>query len=970
MNQNKRNAWKDRLKSWSALFTNKRTVKGARVTYSVVWNLLLLFVIITVLGAAFAGGVGAGYFASLVKEEPIRTYESMQKDIYNYEATSEVYFSDEVYLGKLRTDLYREEVKLEDVSEHVINALIATEDEYFYQHDGVVPKAIMRAVLQEVTNSATQTGGSTLTQQLIKNQILTNEISFERKAKEILLALRLEKFFDKKEILEAYLNVSTFGRNSAGRNIAGVETAANGIFGVDAKDLTLPQAAYIAGLPQSPFGYTPFTQTGERKTEEGLRPGLDRMKTVLNRMYTGGFIEEHEYKEALAYDITKDFTEKNNDDTFEEYPYLTVEIEKRSVDILAKILAKNDGYEEDDLATDENLRAEYLTLANRNLRQNGYKIHTTINKKIYDIFQKVEDEYKDYGRDKPQKYIDPETGEEKTKMEQVEAGAILIENKTGKIISFLGGRDFDKEQVNHATGAPRPNGSTMKPLLVYAPAMELGRLSPGTVLPDVEARLKPGSNDVWPHNYSRNYTGLTSVRNALEKSHNVPAVIAYKNILDQTPAQYLEKMGFSTLLSPDYTNRSTSIGSLEKGVTVEENVNAFGTFANDGKFVDAYMIDKIVDKDGNVVFEHKSEPVEVFSPQTAYLSIDMMRDVINSGTASSLRNRLKFGSDWAGKTGTGHNFQDVWFVATNPNVSFGTWMGYDTPKPLDDGNSTRNINLWAALMNAAYDVAPELVDPEERFKMPGGIVKRSYCAVSGLLPSKACNEAGLVRTDLFNAKHVPTKVDDSLVESKFVWVGEKRYLALDSTPSEFAESGVILNPEYMESLLGHKIRNPEQLLPKSESWAKILVADSKLEENGKKPAVLNIKESKGTITWSAHSEKDIVGYRVYNGDKKVASIKGDAALTYKAGDGSFYVTAVDIAGKESAPSNIIELGQKPVAEKPKEEKPKEKPKPEKEDKPADGEPAEPPADPPAEPSEPPAPPTDEGGGSEDDDDGQ
>lgn len=152
-----------------------------------------------ILGGSFATGVGAGYFAALVKDEPVRSYTSMKKDIYNYTETSDLYFANNVYLGKLRSDLVREEVKIDQVSPNLTNAIIATEDQYFYQHKGVVPKAVFRALFQEVTNSAVQSGGSTLTQQLIKNQILTNEVSFQRKANEILLALRLEKFFNKKK---------------------------------------------------------------------------------------------------------------------------------------------------------------------------------------------------------------------------------------------------------------------------------------------------------------------------------------------------------------------------------------------------------------------------------------------------------------------------------------------------------------------------------------------------------------------------------------------------------------------------------------------------------------------------------------------------------------------------------------------------------------------------------------------------
>ncbi|MEH7442497.1 transglycosylase domain-containing protein [Bacillus sp. JJ1122] len=954
--QEEKQPWKEKLKSLGAFFTNKKTVKGARITYSVIWNMVLLLIIVIVLGTGFAGGVGAGYFASLVKDEQIRPYENMKKDIYNYEETSDLYFANDVYLGKLRTDLYREEVKLDDVSEHLVNAIVATEDEYFYEHDGVVPKAIMRALFQEVTNSSTSSGGSTLTQQLIKNQILTNEISFERKAKEILLALRLEKFFDKKEILEAYLNVATFGRNANGSNIAGVQAAAKGIFGKDAKDLTLPQAAFIAGLPQSPFGYTPFSSNhGILKDEAGLEPGLTRLKTVLTRMHGAGFISDKEFNEAINYDITKDFVkEVPSDNTVEEYPYLTFEIESRAVEILAKILAERDGYEEDDLKQDEDLRAEYNALADRDLRQNGYKIYSTINKDIYNKMQDTAKNYAYYGSDKPQEVPDPDDSNKTiTITEQVDVGAVMIENKSGKIISFVGGRDFDKQQSNHATYTTRQNGSTMKPLLVYAPAIELGSLSPGSVLPDVEVFLN-GPGKAWPHNYDMKYSGLTSARYALTKSYNVPAVLAYKNILGQKPANFLDKMGFSNLTKDDYYNLSTAIGSLQGGVTVEENTNAFGTFANGGKFIDAYLIDKIVDKQGNIIFQHKAEPVDVFSPQTAYLTIDMMRDVIRRGTATAVNGRLKFDSDWAGKTGTGHEYYDSWFVATNPNVSMGVWLGYDHNKPLEKtykglSYGVRTQYIWADLVNDAYDVAPQLVDPAEHFKMPGGIVKRAYCAVSGLLPSSACSKAGLVESDYFISKYAPTKVDDSLVESKFVYVGDKRYLALDSTPAEFAETGVILNPEYMESIIGHKIRNPQQLIPKKDAWSKILVADDKLSENGKTPASPGIKLSGNTITWGKHPENDIVGYRVYNGKQKVGSIKAGAALVFKAGSGAFYVTAVDIAGKESAPSNIVEIG---VPKDPKPADPPTDPKPN--DPPADPKPKDPPTDP--KPKDPPPPP--------------
>jgi len=910
--------WKEILRSGLRLFTNKKATKGARISFQVIWNLILLLIIVMVIGGAFAGGVGAGYFASLVKNEKVRPYDEMKKDIYNYEETSELYFSDNVYLGKLRTDLYREEVKLEDVSQFLIDAIVSTEDEYFYQHQGVVPKAIMRALFQEVTNASVQSGGSTLTQQLIKNQILTNEVSFERKAKEILLALRLEKFFDKKEILEAYLNVSTFGRNSSGRNIAGVEAAAKGLFNISAKELNLPQSAFIAGLPQSPFGYTPFTQKGELKSPEGLEPGMQRMKIVLKRMYDGGKITQKQYEDALAYDVTKDFAPRA-ESTIEKYPYLTFEIEKRAVEIMAGILAESDGYAHSDLKENSELRNEYKMLADRNLRQNGYQIHTTIHKGIYDAMQEAKDKFTYYGSDRVEVVTDPETGEKKEVIEPVQVGAILIDNSTGKILSFVGGRNYQDEALNHATDALRSNGSTMKPLVVYAPAMELGAASPGTVIPDVEVYLDPSRPGVpYPQNYDKRYSGLVSARYALAMSYNVPAMLVYRSIIDQRPAQYLEKMGFTSVIESDYHINSLSLGGITNGVTVEENVNAYGTFANGGKFIDAYMIDKITDKEGNVIYQHEVKPVEVFSPQTAYLTIDMMRDVVKYGTASSLNSRIKFKSDWAGKTGTGQDLKDSWFVAVNPKVSFGVWNGYDTPKPLEFRykglhHGPRGIYLWADLMNAAYSAAPELVATNESFKMPEGIIRGSYCAATGLLSSEACAKAGLVETDLYNAKFVPKAADNSFSSGKYVQIGDKRYLALDSTPNEFTKTGVLLSPNYFEEKFGITVKNASQLIPNKSRWTNLLAAGSKMNENGKTPSALNIKSSGSTINWGNHPESDVIGYRVYqrtgSGAKKVGSIPAGSAFSFNSSNGDFYITAVDIAGNESEPSNIVQIGQ-------------------------------------------------------------
>lgn len=749
----------ENMKEWIAKINQKLDelskttwMRYFRITSSVVWNLLLIFIIFVVMGAVFFGSIGAGYFASLVKDEPLRSKADMRSAVFNYDETSTLYFANNKYLGKMRTDLERQETTLDKISPNVINAVLATEDEYFYKHNGIVPKAVFRGLLQDVSNSNTQTGGSTLTQQLIKNQILTNEVSYERKAKELLLAMRLEHFMTKNEILEAYLNVIPYGRNASGRNIAGVETAADGLFNKSAKDLNLAQAAYIAGIPQSPFAYTPFTQKGILKDKDSLQLGINRMKTVLYRMHETGYITDKQYKKALKYNIVKDFR-KPEVRPEEKYPYVTYEIESRAKDIMAEILAKKDGIDADRLKNESRLKEKYVILADRELRSKGYKIYSTIDKNMYDAMQKVKDNFPYYGTTFTREITDSETGKVSTVNDPVQIGSIVIENKTGRILSFIGGRDHKLEELNHATQAKRSNGSTMKPLLVYAPAIQYGLIGAGSPVADVKFSVGSWS----PSNYTEtDERGLISAREALKDSQNLPALRLYAQIMNRRPANLLVKNGFTSLDADDYTNYSTAIGALKYGVTVEENTNAYATFANKGKFVDAYMISKIVDNNGHIVYKHKSKTKQVYSKQTAYITTDMLRDVLKQGTGTTANSNLKFRADFAAKTGTSQQYNDVWLVGYNPDISLGVWMGYDQPKTLYQANgiygqpSTRINLMWARLMNAVYDTNPKLATANGKtFKQPSGVVSRTFCGITGHAYTNAC--AGNARTDLFNA---------------------------------------------------------------------------------------------------------------------------------------------------------------------------------------------------------------------------
>lgn len=943
------------LKKCVTWLQEKHIISSFRITYKVVWNLILIGVITLLVGVFFAGGLAAGYYASLVKNQPILSYETMKKDITNYSETSDIYFANNVYLGKLNSDLIRTNVQLNDISTYLIHALISTEDQYFYQHHGVVPKAVFRATFQELTNQSTITGGSTLTQQLVKNQILTNEVSFQRKAKEILLALRLERFFSKPEILDDYLNAVSFGRNASGQNIAGIQAAAEGIFNVQPSQLNIPQAAFIAGLPQNPFTYTPYKNLGGGLKDD-VSAGIQRAHVVLGRMLDSGYINKKQYDAAMNYDYIKHFAQSKQA-ALQKYPYFTQEVKNRTDKILAIQFANQDGYNGQQLSDDaheysllkyesqaspslyhrsltiqqvanlhkvdykrinknNNLFSQFLDNADNQLIRGGYHIYTTINKKIYDSMQKVKNNYKGYESNRTYNGV--------SYPEQV--GAIMIKNDTGAIISFVGGRSYAQSQLNHATQTTRSNGSTMKPILDYGPAMEMGLVQPGTILPDLPFNYANGKP---LHNYAGNYHGWETARVALYRSHNIPAVRTFLRTNPSTgqAASFLTKNGVTSLISSDRTSPPSAIGAIAKGISVEENTNAYATFANGGQFKDAYMIQKITDSTGKIIYQHKIKPVKVFTPQTSFLMLDMMRDVLGPrGTAGNLKSYLHYTSDWAGKTGTSEDWKDSWFVGTNPSITLGVWNGYDYPFQMN--TITYHIpteQLFAGFANAADKIDPKLAGQGQHFNMPSGIVKRTFCGISDSLLTPECKQAGLAVTDYFNVKYVPKQKDNTLVKANYVVMNNLKYQALPSTPQEFTKQGIMLKASFIKKIPGLDLNNcPDHACQTTlkNSWVNwhnfFPERDYKADSNNNGPpnAVGNVTLNGKTLTWSASSSKNVIGYRIYqaaNGTtnyQEVGHVINGDKLTFNvpSSPASYYVSAVDITGKESGQSNAVTYG--------------------------------------------------------------
>ena len=654
-------------------------------------------------------GLAIGYVGGLVKDQPILTQKEMKEQINNISKNSEVYFGSGEKLGTINSELIRKTVTYEDLGDNVKNAIIASEDSNFYSNSGINIFAILRATHSEATGARTS-GGSTITQQLVKNQLLDNSRSYERKAKEILLALRVDSHFSKNEILENYLNVAPFGKNSLGQNISGIETAAQGVFGVHSKDLNVAQAAYLIGFVQSPYKYTPFDAAGNVRPDEELQAGLDRQKYVLERMVANDFITKEQMEEAKQFDIKGAFTKQKYSE-YTDYPYIRDEVTNSVAEILAEQTATRNNRQED-FKTNSDYRNELIEKSRIKFITGGYKVKTTLDKKLYDTLQETKKQFASYPTYSYGGVVYP-----------LEIGASVIENNSGKILAFIGGMDYNKQQLNHATRTRRSPGSTIKPLLVYGPAIDKGYITPNSTLLD-----KRFNYNGWrPENYDNSQHGYLPAREALARSLNLPTVRLYSAFYKEDPVtNYLEKMGVEGLTESDKTNLATAIGGMTYGLSVTENTSAFSTFANKGEHKKAHIIEEIENNNGELIYKADFSPVKVFEESTSYLIVDMLGDVINKshGTSHDMPSKLKFNSkNLFVKTGTSEYYKDLWVVGGSTKITVGLWNGYDSPAKVPSYDYAQRS--WIAVMNAIYALNKNLIAPDTAFSRPKSVVDAS-----------------------------------------------------------------------------------------------------------------------------------------------------------------------------------------------------------------------------------------------------
>jgi penicillin-binding protein 1A len=662
--------------------------------------------------------------------------------------------------------------------DQLLNATIAIEDERFYKHNGVDARAIIRAAWVNLKAMKTVQGGSTITQQLARDLFLTRERTFGRKAREALLALEIERQYTKDEVLYFYLNQTYYGHNAYG-----AEAAARVYFGKNAKDLTLEEAAMVAGLPRNPSGFSPYVHPVAAKT---------RRDTVLYKMWELGYITEEEYETArntpvktapferepskapyFAEYVRKELVKRYGSEKvfrggLQVYTTLDLRLQKMADDAVMWGLDRLDKVVP--LAAskyDPNLKLEKLERGQirfvRVLEMTeayaecdlGGGITGTIDISAAEwTFPFKPEEKIKVGEEISAKIMDIDKKERKCTLAYeerpfIQASLIAVQPSTGDIVAMVGGADFNESQFNRSVQSRRQPGSAFK-VFVYTAAIDNG-FTPADVIIDAPFRIQ-SDGVVWaPHNYSYTNSGEMTIRQAIEQSINIVAAKVIDQVGVETVVDYAHKMGIKSELVPVY---SLALGTSD--VTVLDMTSAFGTLANFGDCVEPRAITKIEDRHGNTIEEFPVDSEVVLPPETCAVMVNLMEGVINSGTAAVAR-RYGFKGKGAGKTGTTEEGADTWFIGFVPSdLSCGVWVGRDDHEGLSIRATGEYyaVPIWAKFMSAA-------TEGEEDTGFNTGDVKdltsALICQESGLLATSKCTR---VINETFITGTAPTKFCD------------------------------------------------------------------------------------------------------------------------------------------------------------------------------------------------------------------
>ncbi|MDA8098866.1 MAG: PBP1A family penicillin-binding protein [Nitrospiraceae bacterium] len=619
--------------------------------------------------AALLTGGAIGFFTYTLWDLPeVHTLEEYRPNI-----TTRVYSDSNHLLAEFFVE-NRTPVKIDDVPDLFLRALIAAEDNRFYSHHGIDFRGLLRAMVRNIRAGRILEGGSTLTQQLAKVLFLTPERSYTRKLKEILLALKIEQRYTKQEILTLYLNQVYFGSGAYG-----IEAAAQTFFGKPARDLTLGECALLAGLPRSPKYYSPFRSRDLAK---------ERRAYVLRRMIAGGIISQQQADEAGRTPLPDHPTLRLEGPA--PAPYFVEYIRQRVEERFGSGI----------------------------LYSGGLNIYTSIS-----------DELQGYAEQAVQKGLDGldrrlRTGERGR--QPLQAAVVVIDPATGHIRAMVGGRDFSSSQFNRAWQALRQPGSAFKPI-IYAAALDRG-YGAADLLSDTPMIVKIDAKKTWsPENFTRTYQGNVTLRKALAQSLNVPTVRLLAAIGIPEAITCAKRLG---VRSPLKAVLPLALGSSD--VTLLELTSAYAVFANQGIRMEPTAITSITDSGGRVLYTNDVLPQAALRPETAYLITNLLKGVVEQGTGWKAR---EVGRPVAGKTGTTNDYRDAWFIGYSPSLVAGVWVGYDDQRSLGPKatGSRAALPIWVDFMKRALE-SEEPVD----FVPPPNILFRNIDPRTGLLSTEHC----------------------------------------------------------------------------------------------------------------------------------------------------------------------------------------------------------------------------------------
>lgn len=765
----------------------KRSIFKPRLTkpnfvFSVLVNAVRLLLLTVVLaGLALCGavlGIAKGYMETAPTLD-LTLLDAQDKTSFLYDSQGNVITD---YKGTENRIM----INISLMPEQLRNAFVAVEDARFYTHNGIDIKRIIGSFVQNFV-SGTQQGGSTITQQLIKNTILSSEQSYKRKIQEAYLAMQLETKYTKLEILEYYLNTIYLGEN-----YYGVQVAAQGYFGKELSKLSLRECAMLAGLTNNPYYYNPrrnfYTRTSETTDYQKLTN--DRTDYVLRCMYENEFITQQQYQEALD-PATANVLETSTTEGDGMYQYAHY-VEYAVQDIVSCFLELNQLED-----TSENR----YKMENE-LRTGGYHVTLAIDTEIQEIVEDTLENWTKYPslRDPSDKvYRTLNSDGTYDEIVQPQAAAVVLDYRTGELKAIVGSRTRPtaRKTLNRATDMKMPVGSTIKPIAVYAPALEMG-YSPASVVYNIPVPISgwTGSDgkDSWPKNYDGRYSGPVTLRNAMRNSLNVGAAQTLQTMVGvERSTDFLLRMGIDQE-NIDSTPFGLSLGS--SGITPVQLAVAFGVLGNGGVYQEPISFLGISDSNGNVVYDShaQQERRQVFRPSTAWMAVDMMKTVVSSGTAKSAKIS---GQTVAGKTGTNSDQRGVTFCGMTGWYVSSIWVGHDNYKPLSSKSTGSNgaLPIWQSYMEKIHK-AKELGNRDiiEVSAEEVDLVKVTTCAVSGQLATDACYNDSMgygVVTDYWYAPTVPT-VSCQMHQAVTV-CAETGYLATEYCPSTTV-SGVVVIP--------------------------------------------------------------------------------------------------------------------------------------------------------------------------------